>query len=159
MKKLILLSALALALAACQTVPIRQGNTAPKPELQFIDLKSFDQDLASSLSATLPTVQIGFYDDIVPSALPERLQVWMAAVEAGGGKVNVVPPKTEVKTRSLMLIVSAVSALWSASKVMKDVSEKSQFRAAETYDAEILLKADKRGNSVLDKVTFTQRKR
>lgn len=151
---------LALALVACESNPSQPVNAAPtKVELQFMDLKGFDRELASSLAASLPKVDVAFYDRIAPSALPERLQHWMAAVDAGGGTVKVVPPKSSVTAKNPFLLISAISTLWSASKMIKDMSTQAQFKAARDYDAEIVLKQDEKGDSVVDKVTFTQRKK
>lgn len=157
---LMLSLALAFALVACESNPAQSVSAAPaKSELQFVDLQGFDRDLASALSSPLPKVDVAFYDRITPSALPERLQQWMASVEAGGGSVKVVPPKSSVTAKSPFLLISAISTLWSASKTAKEMSTQSQFRAAHAYDAEIILKQDDKGESVVDKVVFVQRKK
>ena len=149
---------LVFALTACETNPALTANPDPaKPALQFVDLAGFDRDLSASLSAPLPRVEVAFYDRITPSAVPERLQHWMAAVELGGGSVKVVPPKSSVTAKSPFLIISLASSLWSASKMVKDLSAKAQFKSAQAFDAEILLKVDDKGESVVDKVVFLQR--
>jgi len=83
----------------------------------------------------------------------------MASVEAGGGSVKVVPPKSTVSARSPMLVIGAISALYSASKMAKEMSSDAQFLAARAYDAEIILKADDKGDAVVDRVVFKQRKK
>ena len=149
---------LAVMLSACETKPAQSAGNAPaKSELQFVDLSGFDRDLSASLSAPLPRVEVAFYDRITPSAVPERLQHWMAAVELGGGSVKVVPPKSSVTAKSPFLIISLLSSLWSASNMVKDISVQAQFKAARSFDAEIILKVDSRGESVVDKVVFLQR--
>ena len=88
-----LAAALATLLVACAGDPATMAPAGPpKADLQFVDLQGFDRELSQSLSAPLPRVEVAFYDRITPSALPERLQQWMAAVESKGGKVTVVPP-------------------------------------------------------------------
>jgi hypothetical protein len=57
------------------------------------------------------------------------------------------------------LLISAISTLWSGSKMVKDMSTQAQFRAAEAYDAEIILKQDDKSGTVVDKVVFVQRKK
>ncbi len=149
---------LALTLAACESSPIRPtAATPPKPELQFIDLQGFDKDLAGALGAPLPKVDVAFVDRIVPSAMPDRLQQWMASVEAGGGKVKLVPPKSTVTAKNPFMLLSAVSTLWSASKMAREMALKAQFDAARAYDAEIQLKTDDRGDTVVDRVVFIKR--
>ena len=149
---------LAFTLSACETNPAQPASPTPaKSALQFVDLSGFDRDFSASLSAPLPRVEVAFYDRITPSAVPERLQHWMAAVELGGGSVKVVPPKSSVTAKSPFLIVSLASSLWSGSKMVKELSAKAQFKSAQAFDAEILLKVDDKGESVVDKVVFLQR--
>jgi hypothetical protein len=150
---------LALGLVACESNPPHGTNAAPaKSELQFADLQGFDRDLAGSLSSPLPKVDVAFYDRIAPSALPERLQRWMASVEAGGGSVTVVPPESSVTAKSPMLLISAASTLWSATKIVKEYAAKAVFDPAHKYDAQIILKQDDKGESLVDKVVFVKRK-
>lgn len=148
-------------LAACQSNPPADSSTvqmpAPKPDLQFADLQGFDRQLASSLGAPLPKVDVAFFDRITPSDIPDRLQRWMAAVEAGGGKVKIQPPKSTVSAKSPFLLLSAASSVWSASRMAKDMSAEAQFRAAKAYDAEIQLKVDDKGDTVVDRVVFTKK--
>lgn len=150
--------ALALLLVACESNPTQPLTAGPpKAELQFVDLQGFDRDLAASLATPLPKVNVAFYDRIVPSALPERLQHWMQAVQAGGGSVKIVQPKSDVTAKNPFLLISAVSTLWSASQMVKDMSIQAQFKAASAFDAEIILKRDDRGEALVDKVVFVQR--
>jgi hypothetical protein len=151
--------ALSLSLLACAASPDPQSLAPPQAELQFVDLQGFDRDLNSSLSAPLPRVEVAFYDRIVPSAMPERLQHWMAAVEAGGGKVSIIAAKSTVTAKNPFLLISAISTLWSASKMMKEASSEAKFKSAQTFDAEIVLKQETQGESVVDKVVFVQRKK
>lgn len=156
--RLVLAVTAAALLAACQTNPPQDAAAAvPKPELQFTDLQGFDKELATSLSAPLPKVDVAFYDRITPSTIPDRLQKWMSAVEAGGGKVKVQPPKSTVAAKSPFLLLSAASSVWSASRMARDMSKEAQFKAAQAYDAEIQLKIDDKGETVVDKVVFTKR--
>ena len=75
-----------VSLTGCGTSPDAPPEAGPpKAELQFIDLPGFDKALNGSLDAALPRVGVDFYDQVAPSALPERLQSWLAAVETGGG--------------------------------------------------------------------------
>jgi hypothetical protein len=158
-QRLVLISLFA-ALLGCVSNPMRdEASAPPKEALQFIDLQSFDQDLSGSLTAVLPKVDVNFYDQIAPSALPDRLQNWMVAVQTGGGTVKVVPPKSTLTAKNPFLLISAVSSLWTASKMIKAASINAQFTAAKVYDAEIMLKTDDRGQSWVDKVVFTQRKK
>lgn len=158
--KLVFACVVMMSLVACESNPSMTPHGVPaKAELQFMDFQGFDQALARSLSAPLPKVEIAFYDRVTPSALPERLQHWMASVEAGGGTVQVVQPQSTVTARNPLFLISAISAVWSASKMAKEMSISAQFNAAHAYDAQVMLKVDERGDTVVDKVRFLQRKK
>jgi hypothetical protein len=83
----------------------------------------------------------------------------MASVESGGGTVTVVPPKSSVSAKSPFLLLGAISSLWSATKVAREISATAQFSAAHDFDAEIILRQDDKGETVVDKVAFIQRKK
>ena len=163
MQKPMLSLVIGLSLAGCGTNAHQASADAGssrqhKSELQFVDLNAFDRDLAGSLSANLPKVDVEFFDRTSPNAMPERMQTWIASVEGGGGTVKVVPPKSSVAAKSPLLLIGAMSTLWSAYKTTKEVSTQAQFRSASAYDAEILLKADDKGGTVVERIIFTQRK-
>jgi hypothetical protein len=151
---------LVLLLAACNSnPPVPEVAVEPKPNLSFVDLQTFDRDLSSSLKAPLPAVDVAFYDRITPSTLPERLQKWMASVEAGGGSVKIVPPKSTVTAKNPFMVISAATSLWSANKMIKEAAVEDQFKLAKSYDAEIRLKVDDKGDTLVDRVVFVQRKK
>ncbi len=151
-------TAAVLLLTACETPsPAAEAAGPPKAELPFVDFPGFDRNLATSLGAALPRVGVSFYDGVAPSALPERVQSWLAAVENGGGKVTIVPPPTAAGTRSPLMLLSALSSLWSASKMAREMAIRDQFKTARTYNAELHLKLDSRSQTVVDKVVFVQR--
>lgn len=147
-----------ISLSACQTNATAQtSNEAPKPAIAFVDLQGFDAELSQSLAAPLPNVQVSFYDKVTPSALPLRLQTWLSSVEAGGGKVKVIPPKSDISAKDPFLLMSLASSLWSASKMAKEMAVKAQFNAAQAYNAELVLKDDGTGQSVIERVVFVRR--
>lgn len=150
-----------MALVGCADYPHNPDGSKAQPaaQMQFVDLQSFDRNLAASLSAPLPSVDVAFYDRIAPSALPERLQKWMASVEAGGGNVKIIPPPPTVTAKSPFLLISAVTSLWTANKMAKEAAAAAQFRFAHAYNAQVQLKVDDKGDTVVDKVVFTQRKK
>jgi hypothetical protein len=154
------MTAWALALGACASdgnAPSAANRPAPQEQVAFVDLQGFDRQLGVSLSAPLPKVEVGVVDVIKPSAIPERLQRWMAAVEEGGGQVKMIDPPPQVQARSVFAVVSAATTIWSASKMVKQMSQEAQFKAAREYDAQIQLKLDASGDKVIDKVVFVKR--
>lgn len=142
-----------LLLAGC----VATAPTVPaKSELQFLDVAGFDRDLSASLGQQLPRVEVGFSDRVTPSNLPVRLQKWLESVDKGGGKVAVVEPPSTVAAKSPLLVIGAISTLWSAQKTVREAGEQLDLRAASRYDAQLRLKSD-RGDIVVDKVVFTHR--
>ncbi|MCX7206032.1 MAG: hypothetical protein NT086_08630 [Proteobacteria bacterium] len=151
----LILSAFILLLAACASGP-RETAATPQADIKFVDYKGFDRDLISSLTAPLPKIQVAFYEQITPNALPERLQKWMAAVEANGGRVDITVPKSNstISGKNPLLIISLITSLWSANKMVQEVSGEAQFNAASLYNAEVILKYDDKNKMVIDKVIF-----
>jgi predicted small secreted protein len=152
--------ALAVLMAGCNsTTGAGKDNNLAKPELQFLDFQSFDKDLHTSLSAPLSTVEVTFLDRVSPNGIPDRLQKWMAAVEADGGQVQVIEPPPAFAPKDPFLLVSIVSSLWSATKVVREAAQSNQFKAAKGYDAKLILKNTEQGGTVVDKVIFVERKK
>ena len=81
----------------------------------------------------------------------------MAAVESGGGKIKVTPAKSTVTAKNPFMIIGVVNFAFNLSKAAKLEAEYSQFKPAKSFDAEIVLKADGDGESIVDKVVFTPR--
>jgi hypothetical protein len=150
---------LVLMLTACASskATLEEKNTLAKPELTFIDLKSFDRELTAALSEPLSKVEVDFFDKITPSALPDRLQHWMVSIEDGGGSVKVLPPKSSVIPKNPFLIISLVTSLWSVSDMFKSVAHQTDYKSAHAFDAEIVLKIDEKGDAVVERVIFLKK--
>ena len=84
------------------------------------------------------------------------VQLWMAAVEDGGGQVKVTPPPVPFGTRSPVMLIGAIASLWSASKAVSEMAQKAQYERAKRYNAEVVLKLDK-GETVIDRIVFSQK--
>lgn len=158
-----------LALAGCETITAQPAVQAaaepvlrtaakdqPKAEISFIDFQGFDRDLNASLAAPLPKVDVVFLDNVSPNSIPERMQVWLAAVEAGGGKVQITEPKPDIVAKDPFLIIGLFNAAWHASSLAKSAAVKAQHAPAKAFDAQIVLKKNDAGNSVMDRVVFTK---
>lgn len=146
------------ALLAALLVACASDAAKAKPELAFVDLPSFDRDLYAALHEPLPRVEITFYDRITPSSIPPRLQRWLESVDSNGGKVAVIQPPSTVAAKSPLLLIGAVTSLWSAQKVAREMSENSEVKIAGNFDAQVQLKQDDRGEVIVGKVVFVQRK-
>jgi hypothetical protein len=150
---------LALLAACANNGPAPEAAVAPQTSLKFVDLERFDHELSGSLAAPLPSVDVSFYDPVTPNSMPVRLQKWMAAVEEGGGSVKITPPQSTVTAKNPFLLLSLASSLWTANKMMKESAAAGRFKPAHAYDADIQLKVDGKGETVVDKVVFVQRKK
>jgi len=128
-----------------------------KPEISFVDFQGFDRELHTALVVPLPHVDIVFLDDVSPNAIPQRLQAWLATVESGGGQVKITPPKSDIVAKDPFLIFSMVNAVWHASNFVKESVVKAEHEPAKGFDAEIVLKKNENGNSVMDRIVFSKR--
>jgi hypothetical protein len=129
-----------------------------KPLLEFVDLASFDRELNSALTAKLRDVNVTVVNNVRATQIPERMQVWLHAVEAGGGTVTVSPPKSTVAAKSPLLLLTLISGIWNSIKATQALQSYEAHKSARTYDAEIVLKISEEGDRLIDKVIFTQRK-
>jgi hypothetical protein len=147
---------IAALLTACASPPATKAEA--KPNIEFIDLDGFDQSLNASLTAKLPTVDVTVVNATTATSIPPRMQAWLQSVESGGGKVTVVPPKSSVTSKNPLLLLSLVSGVWNTTRVVKAVDSHTLRKPASTYNAEILLKIDDKGERLIDKIIFTERK-
>lgn len=142
-------------LTGCETLP-QQGTVPPKPRIDFLDLHSFDREMSRSLSAPLSQVEVTFLDRTSPNRIPERMQLWMAAVTDGGGEVKVTPPAAPFSSRSPVMLIGAIASLWSASKAVSEMAQKAQFERAHGYNADVVLKLDN-GETLIDRIVFSRK--
>ncbi len=134
-------------------------STVPaKPQLEFIDLAAFDRELNISLTAKLPSVSVAVVNTVPANDIPERMQAWLHAVEAGGGTVKVSPPKSTVVAKNPLILLTLVSGIWNSIKAHKAVQNYDLHKSARVYDAEIVLKINEQGDRLIDQVIFTERK-
>ena len=145
---------LSILLAACTNL-----NPLPaKPLLEFVDLSSFDRELNSALTAKLHNVNVTVVNNVNATQIPERMQAWLHAVEAGGGTVTVSPPKSTVVAKNPLLLLTIVSGIWNGIKAAQALKSYEAHKSARAYDAEIVLKISEEGDRLIDKVIFTERK-
>lgn len=130
-----------------------------KPDLEFIDLDGFDQSLNASLRANLPVVDVTVVNATTATSIPPRIQTWLQSVESGGGKVTVTPPKSTIAAKNPLLLFSLVSGIWNATRATKAINSHDLHKSANKYDAELLLKIDDKGERLIDKIVFTERKK
>jgi hypothetical protein len=130
-----------------------------KSHLEFIDLDGFDHSLNASLTAKLPVVDVAVMNATTATSIPPRIQTWLQSVESGGGKVTVTPPKSTVAAKNPLLLLSLISGIWNTTRATKAINAHDLHKSANKYDSELLLKIDDKGERLIDKIIFTERKK
>lgn len=128
----------------------------PKPEIAYIDTAAFDRSLTSSLGANLDRVEVPVDDRISPIAIPDRLNKWLAAVDAGGGSVQVKQVETDKgKSRGfpLVLIGLAVEVV----RMLRANPEEKLYQPAANYDADIFVRQGPNGERVIERVVLRRK--
>ena len=126
-------------------------------KLNFIDVAKFDRDLASAMSQKNDVTEVAFYEKVSPNSVPERLQKWLAVVEAKGGKVLVEPPPNELVSRSPFAALSLVGSLITTIKGLAHFNSEKIYEAANGRDAVISLLRNNKGEVVVNTIKFVKR--
>jgi len=137
------------------TTPVDTQTLSGK--LNFIDVAKFDRDLASAMSQKNNITEVAFYEKVSPNSVPERLQKWLAVVEAKGGKVLVEPPPNELVSRSPFAALSLVGSLISAIKGLAHYNAEKIYEAANGRDAVISLQRNNKGEVIVNTIKFVKR--
>lgn len=128
----------------------------PRAEVSYIDTAAFDRSLTSSLSANLDRVEVPIDDRISPIAIPDRLNKWLAAVDAGGGAVQVKQVETDKgKSRGfpLVLIGLAIEVV----RMLRANPEEKLYQPAANYDADIFVRQGPNGERVIERVVLRRK--
>jgi len=126
-------------------------------KLNFIDVAKFDRDLASAMSQKNNITEVAFYEKVSPNSVPERLQKWLAVVEAKGGKVLVEPPPNELVSRSPFAALSLVGSLITTIKGLAHFNAEKIYEAANGRDVVISLQRNNKGEVVVNTIKFVKR--
>ena len=137
------------------TTPV--DTQAISGKLNFIDVAKFDRDLASAMSQKNDVTEVAFYEKVSPNSVPERLQKWLAVVEAKGGKVLVEPPPNELVSRSPFAALSLVGSLISTIKCLANFNSEKIYEAANGRYAVISLQRNNKGEVVVNTIKFVKR--
>lgn len=152
------LLALTMFLSACQTdptlVPQASGADSALKEVNFFDLKKFDQEMYLAMNGTAPNVTVLMYEKVSPNNTPERLQKWLNSVEKNGGKVEIEPPPNELVARNPFALIGLVGGLWDAVKAATDFRDSQLTNSVKGRDAVIKLERNARGEIVVGSIVF-----
>ena len=144
-----LLAAVSLVLSGCASDP---KLPPPKEKISYVDTNAFDRSLTSSLSANLDRVEIPIDDEISPIAIPERLNKWLAAVDANGGSVQVkqVEADSGGKTRSFPIALLGLAS--EVVRLLRADPQETRYQPAANYDAELLVRQGPGGERIIERV-------
>ena len=150
---------LAIALSACTAVPTAQIMEVSSPVVAFIDLDKFDRQLSTSLSASLPQVEVPFFERVSPNKIPERMKVWLNHIESNGGRIQVQEPPSSsgVTAKNPFLIFSIINALKTLSDFSaKEAKEQNFFQHIKGHDAKVILSHNADNEVVVEKIIFVK---
>lgn len=161
----VLLVGVAVAMAGCiQDMPVREAadGAGARPAaagspvvLTFNDIQTFDKEMEKSLKGNPEKVTVVVEDRVPLKEMPPRVDKWLAAVDNGGGKVNVKSDVPELRTRALPLLGAAFTAY----QFFKESAKDAQYDAAKAYDATVIYKRDANGDRVVDRIEMSRRPR
>ncbi|MDD2776346.1 MAG: hypothetical protein PHU06_10345 [Gallionella sp.] len=130
-----------------------QPPAIPPEKVTFLDSRIFDIELFKYLDAGKESVEISIAGHISLSAIPPRLDRWIAKSAEGGGKVEILPmPATR------MLIFSLISMAFSSMGIWEKFREESAYEKAKKYDVKIFYKKDSTGDTLVEKIVMNKRK-
>ena len=130
------------------------AQQAGEPDLLFVDISKFDDQLASRLSSGSPVVGVGFYESVSPNSFPPRLEKWLKAVEKNGGQIVITPPSTDLTPKSPALLIGLIGSLWASIKAIREIKEERLLQTTEGRDAELVLERNAAGAVVVSRVNF-----
>lgn len=148
------LAAASLVLSGCVSDP---KMPPPKEKVTYIDTNSFDRSLNSSLSANLERVEILVDDKISPIAIPERLNKWLAAVDANGGSVQVKQVEVDSAGKTRGFPIALIGLAIELIRLLRADTEEKRYESAGNYDAEVLVRQVSGGERVIERVILYRR--
>lgn len=157
------LFALLLLLAGCVTPAERAERrpAAPGEPIVFFDSDIFDNELANGLSATPEKLAVKPAAPMTVNSVPPRLNAWMAAVQARGGRVQMVgrDPAAPQQQQFVSLLLPIASAALSAllpdkQDILRFIKESRTYGQADGYDIRVFYVP---GSGRIDDFVFERR--
>lgn len=152
------LAAALVTVVGCAVAADAAVKSTPAPSLIFLDVQKFDGDLAASLEAGLERVEVGFYDPISPNQLPERIQKWVSATQAQGGRLIVQAPPGEPTPKNPLALIGLIGSAYSSAKALISIQQERLLASAKQRDIVMMLERDPKTQAVkVGKVAFVRR--
>ena len=147
------LSLIAL-LGGCASTP---PAPPPKEKVTYIDTNSFDRNLSSSMNASLDTIEIPVDDKISPVAIPDRLNKWLAAVDANGGDIQVKQVETTAQGKTRGFPIAVIGLAIEVVRLLRGDPAEQLYKSAGNYDADIMVRQGPSGERVIERVVLKRR--
>ena len=147
------LSLIAL-LGACASTP---PAPPPKEKVTYIDTNSFDRNLSSSMAANLETIEVPVDDRISPVAIPDRLNKWLAAVDANGGDIQVKQVETTAQGKTRGFPIAVIGLAIEVVRLLRSDPAEQLYKSAGNYDADIMVRQGPSGERVIERVVLKRR--
>ncbi len=147
-------SRFALLLSFIASPAFAQQNAAPDTSapLTFMDSKLFDGRLSKELATGKDTVEVEISGKVSLNSLPGRIDKWITVV-GEHGKLEVKPADNAPKSRSFFGIASTIYSF------IESVRSESVFEPATQYNATVYFRKDASGDSLIDRIIFTKKKK
>lgn len=149
-----LLAAVSLVLSGCASDP---KLPPPKEKISYVDTNAFDRSLTSSLSANLDRVEIPIDDKISPIAIPERLNKWLAAVDANGGSVQVKQVEADSGGKTRRFPIALLGLAIEVVRLLRADPQETRYQPAANYDAELLVRQGPGGERIIERVILRRK--
>ena len=148
---------LTILLSACQTLsPKVVANGEAKTAVSFIDLESFDADLALALRSSPDPITVDFLEKPSPNDTPERLQKWVSQVRENGGKVKVEMPKNEFTPKNPFALFGMIGSIWSGVSAISKMTDEQKYKLTNGRDAIIRLERSPNKELVIGQIVFVK---
>jgi hypothetical protein len=141
-------------LDACASKP---PAPQPKEKVTYIDTNSFDRNLSSSMGANLETIEVPVDDRISPVAIPDRLNKWLAAVDANGGDIQVKQVETNAQGKTRGFPIAVIGLAIEVVRLLRGDPAEQLYKSAGNYDADIMVRQGPSGERVIERVVLKRR--
>lgn len=102
--------------------------------VMFIDLKSFDESLSTSLADKTEAVKISIPAKFSLNEIPERMDIWLQRVQESGGVVNAQAiPDPNNQDRSIIGALISITI-----ELISYARKEALYKPAEIYDATMM---------------------
>ena len=154
-----LLGFILIFIAGCASETPLSSVEQPDELVPFIDIDRFDRQLSQSLASPLSQISVPLLERLPPNQLPDRLKVWLKAVEKSGGKLLVQDPPHELSSepKNPFLIFTLLNTLDDKRSIKTVYEGKSLLMPAKEHHVKVFLTYNASNEVVVEKVVFVKK--